>query len=227
MPRSGARARAGLEIVESNDPITVVLVEDHLALRKGIELLLGRCGHVIAGAAGDARTGYELIRAKRPDVALVDVRLPDESGAQLACKLLGDDPQLGILIYTGFGDQAEIEEALDCGARGFALKAGAPAELTAAIRAVAEGGTYIDSRLGSLILSRSTTERVPELSVREREILDLLARGLTGEEVAEQLFLSPETVRTHVRNAMGKLEARTRAHAVVLALRQKEIEFED
>ncbi len=154
-------------------------MEDHLALREGIALLLGRRGHVIAGTAGDARTGYELIQAKRPDVALVDVRLPDESGAQLTCKLLEDDPQLGILIYTGFGDQAEIEEALDCGARGFALKAAPPAELTEAIRAVAEGGTYMDSRLGSLILSRSTTERVPELSAREREILDLLARGLT------------------------------------------------
>jgi DNA-binding NarL/FixJ family response regulator len=203
----------------------VVLVEDHLALRKGIELLLGRRGHVIAGAAGDARTGYELIQAKRPDVALVDIGLPDESGAQLTCKLLEQDPELAILIYTGIGDQEEIGEALDCGARGFALKAGSTAELTTAIRAVAEGGTYMDSRLASLLLSRSTTERVRELSEREREILDLLARGLTGAQVAKRLFLSPDTVRTHVRKAMSKLEARTRVHAIVLALRQREIEL--
>lgn len=190
-------------------------------------MLLSRRGHVIAGAAGDARTGYELIQAKRPDVALVDIRLPDESGAALTCRLLEEDPKRGVLIYTGIGDQEEIEEALDCGARGFALKAGSTAELTAAIRAVAEGGTYMDSRLGSLLLSRPTTERVRELSEREREILDLLARGLTGVQVAKQLFLSPDTVRTHVRNAMSKLEARTRVHAIVLALRQREIDFDD
>ena len=205
----------------------MVLVEDHLALRKGIELLLGRRGHVIAGVAGDARAGYELIQAKRPDVALVDIRLPDENGAQLTCKLLEEDPELGVLIYTGIADQEEIAEALDCGARGFALKAGSTEELTAAIRAVAEGGTYMDPRLGSLLLSRSTTERVHELSPREREIFDLLARGQTGAQVAKRLFLSPDTVRTHVRNAMSKLEARTRVHAIVLALRQREIEFDD
>ena len=84
--------RAG--IAQPNDPITVVLVEDHLALRKGIELLLGRRGHVIAGATGDARTGYELIQPK-PDVALVDIRLPDESGAELTRKLPDEDPELG------------------------------------------------------------------------------------------------------------------------------------
>ena len=106
-------------------------------------------------------------------------------------------------------------------------KASSPDELTAAIRAVAEGGTYIDHRLSSVLLARSTTARVRELSPREREILDLLAQGLTGAEVAKQLFISPETVRTHIRNAMTKLEAKTRVHAIALALQQKDIAFED
>ncbi len=207
--------------------ISVVLVEDHVALRKGIELLLGRRGCVIAGAADDASAGYDVIRAKRPDVAVVDLGLPDESGTKLACRLLEEDPAQQILLYTGVEDLATISGGLDCGARGFVHKTGSPDELIRAIRTVAEGGTYMDARLGSALLARSTTERVHELSPREREILDLLAQGLTGEQAAQQLFISPETVRTHIRNAMTKLEARTRVHAVALALQQKEIELED
>lgn len=210
-----------------NDLITVVLVEDHVALRKGIELLLSRRGHVVAGAADDARSGYEVIRAKRPDVALVDLGLPDESGAKLACQLLDENPEQRILLYTGIEDLDMISGALECGVRGFVHKTGSPDELTAAIRAVAMGGTYMDARLGSALLARSTTEQVHELSPREREIFDLLAQGLTGAQAAKRLFISPETVRTHIRNAMTKLEARTRVHAIALALRQKEIAFDD
>lgn len=205
-----------------NDVITVVLVEDHVALRKGIELLLGRRGHVVAGAAADARSGYQVIRSKRPDVALVDLDLPDDSGTKL-CQLLADDPEQKILIYTGTEDLNRLSGAIDCGVRGFVHKTGSPEELTAAIRAVAEGGTYMDPRLGSKLLARSTTDHVRELSSREREIFDLLAQGLTGAEVATRLFISPETVRTHIRNAMTKLEARTRVHAIAIALRQREI----
>ena len=106
-------------------------------------------------------------------------------------------------------------------------KASSPDELTAAIRAVAAGGTYMDHRLSSALLARSTTARVRELSPREREILDLLAQGLTGAQAAKRLCISPETVRTHIRNAMAKLEAETRVHAIALALHQKEICFED
>ena len=211
---------------EFNDLITVVIVEDHVALRKGVELLLSRRGCVIAGAADDASEGYEVIRVKRPDVAVVDLGLPGESGTKLACQLLEADPEQRILLYTGIEDFDIISGALDCGARGFVHKASSPEELTAAIRAVAGGGTYMDHRLSSALLARSTTARVRELSPREREILDLLAQGLTGAQAAKQLFISPETVRTHIRNAMTKLEAQTRVHAIALALHQKEIGFE-
>lgn len=212
---------------DRGSPIRLVIVEDHVALRQGIELLLGRWGHVITGSAADAAHGYQLIRSVRPDVAIIDPGLPGgESGAQLTRRLLSEDPSLAVLLYTGTEDQGTIDEALDCGARGFALKAGPPQELIAAIRALAKGGTYMDPRLSSSMLGRSTTERVHELSPREREILDLLARGFTGAQAAQRLFLSPETVRTHVRNAMTKLEARTRVHAVALALREKEISSE-
>ena len=203
------------------EPIRLVLVEDHVAVRQGMELLLGRRGHVISAAAGDAREGYERIRAVRPDVAVVDVSLPDESGPDLTRRLLRDDSALRVLLYTGLADEEAIGEALDCGAQGVALKSGTPHELIEAIRTLSEGGTYMDPRLGSR-LRRSATGK-NGLSGREREIMDLLAKGLTGAEVAERLFLSPDTVRTHVKNAMAKLEANTRAHAVALALLRKEI----
>ncbi len=215
-----------LTMREAHRIITVVLVEDHIALRKGIELLLSRRGHVIAGAADDASAGYELIRGKRPDVALVDLGLPDESGATLAQRILQEDPEQRILLYTGLLDSDAVTEALEFGVRGFVHKAGSPDELTCAIRTVADGGTYMDGRLGSTPPD-STTGQVHELSARQREILDLLARGLTGAQAAKQLYISPETARTHIRNAMGRLEARTRVHAIAIALQKNEIDLGD
>lgn len=209
------------------DPISVVMVDDHVALRRGTELLLGRWGHVIAGSACDAAEGYDLIRSVRAEVAVIDLGLPGENGAQLTRRLLRQEPDLSVLLYTGIDDHDAIAEALDCGARGFALKSGSPEDLIAAIRTLSQGGTYMDPRLASLMLDRSTTDQVHDLSPREREVLDLLAQGLTGAQAAKRLFLSPETVRTHVRNAMTKLEAHTRVHAVALALRQREISFAD
>ncbi len=207
------------------EPITVVLVEDHPALRKGMEILLGRHGHVIAGAVGNAATAYDMITRVRPDVAVIDISLPRENGAELSRRLSAENHDLPILLYTGIEDSATLQQALDCGASGFALKAGAPEELTAAIRTLAEGGTYMDPRLGAL-LARPATERLHTLTEREREILDLLAQGFTGAAAAERLFLSPDTVRTHVRNAMEKLQARTRVQAVVLAMQERAIEVD-
>lgn len=231
-PQRGPGARA-LRAHAGPDPgpgvrapaASVVIVEDHVALRKGVELLIRARGHKVIGVAGDAAEALRLIPRRRPDVALVDIGLPDESGIVLATRLLREDPDLGILLYTGLDDQEVLRRGLDCGARGFALKAGAPEELMAAIERVAAGHGYVDPRLEPLIFNRATTERIGVLSNREREVLALLAEGMTGEEIARRLFLSPETVRTHLRNTMEKLEAQTRAHAIAIALRLSEIEL--
>lgn len=205
------------------DAVSLVLVEDHLALREGLELLLTREGCKVVGSVGDPEEAVEIIERTGPDVAIVDIRLPGESGIGLTRRLLRDRPDLGVVLYTGHSDVQLLYEGLDSGARGYALKDGPPEELLEAIRSIAAGGTYVDPRLRPALLSRGATRRVPHLSPREREILDLLAQGLTGERIATQLFLSPETVRTHVRNAMEKLEANTRVHAIAIALRQGEI----
>jgi DNA-binding NarL/FixJ family response regulator len=202
--------------------LNVVIVDDHVALRRGMELLLRRAGHHIVGTADDAEAGEALILRRKPDVALVDLALPGRSGAEMTRSLLAEQPQLRIILYTGAADNRQLLDALDAGAAGLALKSGDPEELEQAILKVAAGGAYLDPRLTPLLEGKANGH-AKTLSPREREILGLLSRGLSGEEAAKQLYLSSETVRTHVRNAMSKLGAATRAHAVALALQRGEI----
>ena len=124
------------------------------------------------------------------------------------------------MLYTGSNEIELLIKGLDSGARGYALKEGTQSELRNALTTVAGGGTYVDPRLHPALLSSRATKTQKGLSKREREIMDLLAQGLTGEQVAERLFLSPETIKTHIRNAMNKLEANTRVHAIAIALRE-------
>jgi DNA-binding NarL/FixJ family response regulator len=200
-------------------PLRLVLIEDHQALREGLELLLDREGLTVVGTAGNAAEGRELVERLNPDVALVDIRLGEDSGIKLTAELVDADPERRIVLYTGSADVDLLISGLDSGARGYALKDGTPTELKTAVMTVAEGGTYVDPRLHPALLSRKATQTQRVLSKREREIMDLLAQGMTGEQVAEHLFLSPETIKTHIRNAMSKLEANTRVHAIAIALR--------
>ena len=205
-------------------PLNVVIVDDHVALRRGMELLLRRHGHHVVGTADDAESAEAVILRRRPDVALIDLALPRASGAELTRRLLEEDPEMRIVLYTGAADERQLLEGLDAGAAGFALKSGDPDELEEAIRTVADGGEWIDPRLKPLLAANNGNGRTHVLSPREREILGLLSKGLSGEDAAKQLFLSSETVRTHVRNAMNKLGATTRVHAVALALQRGEID---
>jgi DNA-binding NarL/FixJ family response regulator len=198
----------------------LVLIEDHQALREGLELLLDREGCSVVGTAGTADEGRRLVEDLSPDVALVDIRLGEDDGIALTRRLLDGDPERRIMLYTGSSDEELLFSGLDSGAQGYALKDGSPRELVEALDQVARGGSYVDPRLRPALLSRRSTERLPSLSNREREVLDLLAQGLTGEQVAERLVLSAETIKTHVRNAMTKLEAHTRVHAIAIALRE-------
>jgi DNA-binding NarL/FixJ family response regulator len=205
---------------ESGNP-SLVLVEHHEALRDGLAVLLERRGFSVVGCATTAARAEQVITERHPDVAVVGVDLPDERGTELIRRLQGQVNGTKFVIYTGLTDPDLLEAAYRSGARGLVAKpAGLPA-LVEALRKVWRGGRYFDPSF-----SPKENGDVParELSGRETEILTLLAGGLTGEEIAKRLVLSPETVRTHVRNAMGKLEARTRTEAVVKALQRGEIQ---
>ena len=205
---------------------SVVVVEDHAALREGLGMLLPHAGFRLVGTAGGEAEGFSVVGELQPDVVVVDVTLADGDGISLTRRLLADDPGRGVVIYTGSSDEETLLDGLDSGARGYALKEGSVDELAEAITVVAKGGSYVDPRLRSALLSPRATQRQAALSTREREIMSLLAQGLTGEEVAGRLYLSTETVKTHVRNSMTKLEARNRVHAIAIALRQGQIDEE-
>jgi DNA-binding NarL/FixJ family response regulator len=205
--------------MESASRPSVVIIDDHVAIRQALAQLLRAEGMHVLGVAGGVQTGYDLVVRRRPEVAVIDVRLQDGSGVELMGRLLDRLPGMAILLYTGeWLEPGTVDRLLDRGARGVALKTGEASELTGAIRCVAAGLQYVDPEL-----RRSATRSVPAdlLSERERQILRLVAAGFTNARIAETLFLSPHTVRTHVRNCLRKLEVSTRAQAV-LALERSE-----
>jgi two-component system, NarL family, response regulator DevR len=202
------------------EELEVIVVDDHLAMRRGIELLLREAGFRIAGVAGTLDEARAILSRRRFDVALLDVKLGEESSIGLVEDLLREDPTAPIVLYTGYtGSDAMLHEAVRAGARGFVLKTSPAPRLTGALRAVAGGGTYVDPELAGQLAADCEMQRLSALSARELEVLELLADGLNGQMIAEQLFLSPETVRTHVRNATTKLGARTRVQAVAMVVR--------
>jgi DNA-binding NarL/FixJ family response regulator len=213
--------------VRSRFVTKVAIVDDHEALREGLERLLEDRGLQVVGSVGNAAAAEDLVEQTRPDIALVDIRLPDESGIELTKRLLGRRPDLGVVLYTGDSDAELLFGGLDSGARGYALKAGSMSELVAAIERVARGGTYVDPRLDRILLSVRATARVPQLSPRERQITHLMAEGRTAEAIGAQLGVSVETVRTHVRHVIRKLQARNRVHAIAIALERGEIALTD
>src|SRR4051812_38076699 len=146
------------------EPIRLALVEDHQALRQGLELLLAREGCEVVATAGGREDGLAMVRAFEPDVTVIDIALGEDSGIALTRDLLGEDGARNIVLYTGSSDTELLLDGLDSGARGYALKDGAPSELLEAIRVVARGGTYLDPRLRPALLSPRATQRAPALS---------------------------------------------------------------
>lgn len=182
--------------------------------------MLGDHGIEVVGRASNGEDGLAEIESKRPRVALVDVRLPRMSGIEVARRAGGTSAETAVALYTGYGDRALLVEALDAGARGFILKEAPLSDVVRAVKTIAAGETYVDPVIAGVLAGAEATARLPQLTRREREVLRLLADGLRNEEVGKQLSISVETVRTHVRKAMDKLDADTRTQAVATALRQ-------
>lgn len=203
---------------------SVVLVDDHAGIREGLAVLLGQHDINVIGVAGSVAAGEEAIAFGKPDVAVIDVLLPDGDGSALAATAVERHPGVAVVLYTGRTGQGPwLDKALQSGALGLALKTGPVSELVTAIDRAAKGLSYIDPRLSGLLTTRNGNAR-RLLSPREREVLQLSATGLTADAIASELFLSVETIRTHTRNAVRKLGARNRLHAVVMSLARGEIE---
>ncbi len=203
--------------------ITCLIVDDHEVVREGLRLSLSRAPHIrVVGAASDGASAVAMAERRLPDVVLMDVRMPGMDGLEATEKLLASMPDANVLIFTAYNERALLTRALEAGARGYILKEASHATLVRAIEKVSEGGSYVDPGLMPAFLEGR--EREDLLTAREREILQLLANGMSNADAAEKLFISQETVKSHVRHILTKLEADTRTHAVAIALRQSIIE---
>jgi DNA-binding NarL/FixJ family response regulator len=202
-------------------PITCVVADDHPAVLEAVAEFLVQGGIEVIARARDGEEALERIEQRKPQVALVDVRMPKLGGIELTRRSQRSTPETSILLYTGYGDRALLTEALDAGVRGFVLKEAPMDDLLRAVQSVATGGTYVDPVLAGTLAASSIGNKLPELTQRERDVLRLLADGLATEEIGKRLFISAETVRTHVRKAMDKLDADTRTQAVARALRDR------
>ena len=203
--------------------ITCLIVDDHEVVREGLRLSLSRATHIrVVGEAADGASAVALAERRLPDVVLMDVRMPGMDGLEATQKLLEAVPSANVLMFTAYSERALLTKALECGARGYILKEASHATLVRAIEKVAEGGSYVDPGLMPAFLEGRDREDL--LTAREREILQLLADGMSNADAAAKLFISQETVKSHVSHILTKLEADTRTHAVAIALRQSVIE---
>jgi len=207
------------DIAIARGGVSCLVADDHPAVVESVADVLTAAGIRVVGKARDGAEALALIEAEGPEVALLDLRMPGLSGIEVARRLDRGEGATAVILYTAFGDRALLTEALDAGARGFVLKEAPLAEVVRAVQLVAAGRTYVDPVLAGVISSSAATKMVT-LTARERDVLRLLADGLSNEEIGKELFISPETVRTHVRKAMSKLDADTRTQAVATALRQ-------
>jgi DNA-binding NarL/FixJ family response regulator len=205
--------------VATGGDITCLIVDDHEVVREGLRLSLSRASHIrVIGEAADGASAVALAERRRPDVVIMDVRMPGMDGLE-ATKVLNEKlPETAVLIFTAYSERSLLGRGLDSGAKGYILKEAPHQTLLRAIEKVAAGEGYVDPALMPAFLTGR--EKDDMLTAREREILQLLADGMSNADVAAKLFISQETVKSHVRHILAKLEADTRTHAVAIALRE-------
>lgn len=203
--------------------ISIVVVDDHAVVRSGLRMLLDSQDDIeVVGEAGTAKDAIFRARALKPDVMLLDVVMPGESGIDVLPKLLKESPQTKVLILSMQDDPSYVREAFAAGANGYVLKEAADEEVVSAVREIANGGHYVHPALGARMVAAEAAERAAAeadpLSEREREVLRLLALGHTNQEIAQSLYISVRTAESHRAHIMQKLRLSTRAELVRYAL---------
>ncbi len=198
--------------------ITCLIVDDHEVVREGLRLSLSRAPHIrVIGEASDGASAVSLAERRKPHVVIMDVRMPGMDGLEATKQLTERVPEIAVLIFTAYSERSLLSRGLESGAKGYILKEAPHASLVKAIEKVSAGDGYVDPALMPAFLPGKGDDM---LTGREREILQLLADGMSNADVAARLFISQETVKSHVRHILTKLEADTRTHAVAIALRE-------
>ncbi len=202
----------------SDPTISVILADDHAVVRRGIRDFLTETGDIaVIAEAGEGAHAYELVIQHHPDVVLLDVQMPNGSGIDVARKLRAERRDLGILMLTAFDDPPYIKASIEAGANGYVLKSSDADEIIQAVRAVYEGKTAFLVGLSAQVLV-TLRGPAPEITGREREGLQLVARGLTNKAIGFQLSISDRTVQGHLANIYEKLGASGRTEAVTRAV---------
>lgn len=202
--------------MDERDVLRVVVIDDHPVVRHGIGSMICDEHHLdVVGEAESGREAVELLARTRPDIALIDLSLGDMNGIEVMAAARPSAPETRFIVLTIYGRCEDIQRAFAGGASGYLLKDAGREELLAAIRCVSAGRRYVQSSLASRLFDTSA----PAFTCREQQILDLLVAGKTNAEIAADLGVSRETVKSHVRAVLGKLGVSTRSKAIVVAIR--------
>lgn len=208
----------------------IVVVDDHPVVREGLRSFLGsRDGLAVVGEAGDVAGAIAVAAEQRPDVVLLDLVMPGGGGVAALPQLLALSPSPKVIVLTSFGADDQALAAVRAGASGWLAKDVPPAELESAIRTVARGGSVLDPAVASRVLAEVATPSgsdpgLDQLTMREREVLALLGRGLSNRELAAELFVAEKTVKTHVSSILAKLHLADRTQAALFAVRHGLVE---
>lgn len=204
--------------------IRILIVDDHPVFRFGLRSLLSSVPEMeVIAEATSGEAAVDEAKQLAPDIILMDINLPGINGIEATRRILATHPEIGILILTMFEDDS-VFEAVQAGARGYILKGADPEETLRAIQSVIHGEAIFSPKVADRLMhfisnnkENGSSEIFPDLTNREREVLDLIARGLTNTSIAERLFLSPKTVRNHVSNIFAKLQVSDRSQAIIKA----------
>ncbi len=212
-------------MMTSVEPLRLLLADDHAAFRDGLRALLATIGDI--EVTGEAATGDEAVAraaALQPDVVLMDLNMPGLDGIEATRRIVGTSPHIAVLVLTMYEDDESVLLAMRAGARGYLLKGADRAEIVRAVRAVAGGDAIFGAAVARRVMAYLSSPRpavapqaFPELTGREREILELVARGMNNQAITQRLVVSPKTVRNHVSNIFSKLQVADRAEAIVRA----------
>lgn len=209
--------------------IKVILVDDHEMVRLGLKSFLNLQPDIeVIGEAENGRAGVEMALERRPDVVVMDLVMPELDGVEATLQVLKDWPEAKILVLTSYLDNEKIYPVIEAGAKGYMLKTSNAAEILNAIKKVAKGQLAIETEVNQKLKDYKDEPHLhDELTARERDILALLAKGYDNQTIADELFISLKTVKTHVSNILSKLDVTDRTQAVVYAFKHRLVKDSD